>query len=296
MRISTIKYFLNDAFKSLWRNRTISLASVATVTATLFIFGVFLLAGLNIGKGVEDVESKVEMRIYLNEDITIDQKNALEKQLREEPGIKGLEFETKEQALENFKKELKGKEYLLESYEGKANPLPTSYIVKLTEPQFAEVITEKYAKAPGVEDIGNDQDLINQISSIANTVKWVGAAIFVVLIAVSLFLIGNTIKITVFSRRREVGIMKFVGATDWFIRWPFVIEGIVIGIVGAIVSTVILYFAYKYLYLNVTSALITSQLIAPSYVYTTMLWEFILSGILIGTAGSIISLRKFLVV
>ncbi len=296
MRISTIKYFIQDAFRSLWRNRTISLASIATVAATIFIFGVFLLTGLNIGKGVSDVESKVEIRVYLKDEITINDKNALETQLRSEPGIKDVLFESKEQALENFKKELKDKASLLSGYDAKSNPMQTCFIVRLKEPKFAKEVTAKYEKAPGVDEIGNDQELINQISSFAKTVKWVGVAIFIVLIAVSLFLIANTIKITVFSRRREVGIMKFVGATDWFIRWPFVIEGMVIGIIGAVLSTVILYFAYRYVFMNVSASILIAQLLPPSYVYTTMLWEFMLSGILIGTVGSIVSLRKFLVV
>lgn len=296
MRISTIKYFIRDAFRSLWRNRTISLASIATVSATIFIFGVFLLTGLNVGKGVKDVESKVEIRVYQKLDITINDKNALEAQLRAEPGINDVVFESKEQALENFKKELKDKASLLSGYDQQNNPMQDSFIVRLKEPKFAQTIAEKYSKAPGVDEIVNDQELINQISSFASAVKWVGFAIFIILIAVSLFLIANTIKITVFSRRREVGIMKFVGATDWFIRWPFVIEGMVIGIIGAVISTILLYFAYKYAYINISASVLTAQLLSPSYVYTTMLWEFILSGILIGTAGSIFSLRKFLVV
>ncbi|SHJ15783.1 cell division protein FtsX [Clostridium amylolyticum] len=296
MRISTIKYFIQDAFRSLWRNRTISLASIATVAATIFIFGVFMLTGLNIGKGVKDVESNVEIRVYINEDISINDKNALESQLKAEPGVKDVVFESKEQAFENFKKSLKDKASLLSGYDVKSNPMPISFIVKLKDPKYAEEIAAKYEKAPGVDEIGKDQELINQISSFANGVKWVGVAIFIVLIAVSLFLIANTIKITVFSRRREVGIMKFVGATDWFIRWPFVIEGMVIGIIGAVISTVVLYFAYRYVFMNVSASMLIAQLLPPSYVYTTMLWEFMLSGILIGTVGSIVSLRKFLVV
>ena len=296
MRFSSVKHFIDDAFKSLWRNRTISLASIATVTATLFIFGVFLLTALNISKGVADVESKIEVRVFLDLEATEEQMANVESQLLDEEGVSEVIFETKEEALNNFREQLKGKEELLDGYDETNNPMQNSFIVRLTDPSYAKAIEEKYNNVEGVDEVGNDQNVIDQIASIAKTIRWVGIVIFIILIAVSLFLIGNTIKITVFSRRREVGIMKFVGATDWFIRWPFVIEGIIMGTIGALISIVILYFAYNYIFDNITKSMLTAQLIMPSYVFSTMIWEFILAGILIGAAGSIISLRKFLVV
>lgn len=296
MRFSSIKYFMSDAFKSIWRNRTISLASVATVAATLFIFGVFLLVGLNINEAVADVEDKIEVRVYLDLEATEEQVNDIEAQLDAEEGVAEIEFETKEEALENFRQELKGKEDLLDGYDEENNPMQASFIVKLAEPKYAQDIEEKYNDFEGVDEVGNDQEIIDKIAGLAKTVRWVGVAIFVILIAVSLFLIGNTIKITVFSRRREVGIMKFVGATDWFIRWPFVIEGIVIGVIGALVSTAILFFAYKYLYTSITTGMFITTLVDPVYVLSTITWEFLLAGIFIGGIGSILSLRKFLVV
>ncbi|MGM9973446.1 MAG: permease-like cell division protein FtsX [Clostridiaceae bacterium] len=296
MRFSSIKYFMSDAFKSIWRNRTISLASVATVAATLFIFGVFLLVGLNINEAVADVEDKIEVRVYLDLEATEEQIDAIESKLNAEEGVAEVKFETKEQALENFREELKGKEDLLDGYDEQNNPMQASFIVKLEEPKYAQDIEKKYNDLEGVDEVGNDQEIIDKIAGLAKTVRWVGIAIFVILIAVSLFLIGNTIKITVFSRRREVGIMKFVGATDWFIRWPFVIEGIVIGVIGALVSTVILFFAYQYLYTSITTGMFITTLVEPMYVLSTIIWEFLLAGIFIGAIGSILSLRKFLVV
>ena len=296
MRFSSVKYFMSDAFKSIWRNRTISLASVATVAATLFIFGVFLLVGLNINEAVADVEDKIEVRVYLDLEATEEQVDDIEAQLNKEEGVAEVQFESKEQALDNFRKELKGKEDLLDGYDEENNPMQASFIVKLAEPRFAQDIEGKYNSVEGVDEVGNDQEIIDKISSLAKTVRWVGVAIFIILIAVSLFLIGNTIKITVFSRRREVGIMKFVGATDWFIRWPFVIEGVIIGIIGALVSTFILFFAYKYLYGSITTGMFIATLVEPMYVLTTLVWAFLIAGVFIGAVGSIISLRKFLVV
>lgn len=109
-----------------------------------------------------------------------------------------------------------------------------------------------------------------------------------------IILIMNTIKITVYSRRREIGIMKFVGATDWFIRWPFIIEGIVIGLIGSIVSILVIYGIYSWLYNSFLASIYTMKFIRPLYVLTTMSWQFIIAGVIIGAVGSVIALRKFL--
>ena len=296
MKISTINYFIVDAFKSLKRNTTISIASMATVLATLFVFGVFLLTGINVSHGISDVESKVEIKVFLKDDIKLAQQKDIEAALRNISGVKEVTHESKDEALQKFREQLKDNATILKGYDEKNNPLPSSFVVKLDNADVAKTVESSVKSMDGVEDVGNDQDLIDKIASFAKTIKWVGVVLFAVLIGVSLFLIINTIKLTVYSRRREVGIMKFVGATDWFIRWPFIIEGMVIGILGAIFSNLLLYFSYKEVYGKVTESLYTIQLLSPSYVLTTLSWQFIISGMLIGVFGSIIALRKFLVV
>ncbi|WP_160677719.1 permease-like cell division protein FtsX [Clostridium sp. C8-1-8] len=296
MKISTIKYFISDAFKSLRRNRTISIASMATVLATLFVFGVFMLAALNVNNAVNSVESKIQIQVYLNKDITLTDERDIEVKLRAVNGVKDVTFESKEEALEKFKKQLKDNASLLEGYDTKTNPLPDSYMVEIDKPENTQKVINEVKGMKGIEEIGNDQDLVNKIAAFSKTIRWVGVIIFVVLIGVSLFLIMNTIKLTVYSRRREVGIMKFVGATDWFIRWPFILEGVVIGVVGAVISNILLFFAYKEVYYKITAQLITANLINPNYVLTMMSWQFVISGALIGIFASIIALRKFLVV
>ena len=242
MRMSIFSYFLGDAFKSLKRNKTMSLASIITIFATLFVFGIFLLIGLNIDSGVKSVEDKIEVKVYMNKDISITEKNQLREKLSSSAGVKEVVFESKEQALQNAKKQLGEYSSVLEGYEDATkNPLPSSYIVKLNSPGDAKNIVKNFEKADGVESIGNDQEIVNTISRIAKTIRWVIVVLFAILAFISVFLIVNTIKLTVFSRRREIGIMKFVGATDWFIRWPFIIEGIIIGLVGAVISELVLY-------------------------------------------------------
>lgn len=300
MKINTITYFISDAFKSLKRNKTISFASIATVLTTLLVFGAFLLVGLNVKEGVLALKSKVEIKVNIKDDATDADKSAIEEKLKSISGVKGVEFEDKATAMKNFKEMFKGNETIIEGYNNeKDNPLAESYLVKLETPEVASSV-EKNLKTddgklmPGIEDIGNDQELIDTINSFVKTVNWVGLGLFIILTGVSLFLIMNTIKITVYSRRREIGIMKFVGATDWFIRWPFVIEGIVIGLVGAVLCDAILYGVYNFIFTRIGSSWNSMRFIDPSYILTTMSWQFILAGVLIGVFGSIIALRKFL--
>lgn len=311
MKINTILYFISDAFKSLKRNKTISIASAATVLTTLLVFGAFLLTALNVKSGISDVQSKVEVKIFLHDNLEEADKVTLENKLKSITGVAEVTYETKEEALANFREQVGENQEILAGYDETNNPLPASFITKLEAPEYASQIEKELIISTtkdesgkdvieymaGIESIGNDQELIDTIDSFAKTINWVGIILFVVLIGVSLFLIINTIKITVYSRRREIGIMKFVGATDWFIRWPFIVEGIVIGVVGAILSTVVLYFGYDALYNVLTtnvSMVSVIKFISPSYVLTTMSWQFALAGVLIGTFGSIIALRKFL--
>jgi cell division transport system permease protein len=296
MKISTLKYFLKDALNSLKRNITVSTASIATVAATLFILGIFMLTILNVNQGIVNVESKVEVKIFLKDDITAAQKTELEKNVKAVAGVTSVAFESKEQALANFKEQLGDQNQSLVEGLEKDNPMPSSYIVKVNDPNTITSVVEAVKGKAYILSIKDGREIVDKIMSITNTIKWVGSAIFVILIGVSVFLIGNTIKIIVYSRRREIGIMKYIGATDWFIRWPFIIEGVVLGVVGALIADGILFYAYKVVFAKVTTGLLMMQLVPVSYVYTYILGLFMLAGILIGAIGSSISIRKFLAV
>lgn len=296
MRISTLKYFMKDAGNSLKRNITVSSASVATVAATLFILGIFMLTILNVNQGIVNVESKVEVKIFLKDDVTSAQKKELEAKVKGVAGVTGVTYESKEQALANFKDQLGAQNQSLVEGLEKDNPMPSSYIVKVNDPNTITAVVEAVKGKAYILSVKDGREIVNKIMSITNTIKWVGSAIFVILIGVSLFLIGNTIKIIVYSRRREIGIMKYIGATDWFIRWPFIIEGVALGLFGALIADVILFYAYKIVFAKVTTGLLMMQLVPVSYVYTYILGLFILAGAVIGAMGSAISIRKFLAV
>jgi cell division transport system permease protein len=296
MKINTFKHFIGDAGKSLKRNTTISGASIATVAATLFILGLFMLTILNVQQLMKDVESKVEVKVILNDDIKVNEQKDIEKAIKDTAGVVEVIFESKADALNNMK-EWFGDDYgsLLDGLD-KENPMPTSYVVKVDKPESVSVVVQNIKGMAGIYAIKDAREFVDKIIAITNVVKWVGIAIFTILIGVSLFLIGNTIKLTVYARRREIGIMKYIGATDWFIRWPFILEGAFIGIFGAIIADLLLYFGYKFVFAKMSTQIIIMQLIDPSYVISTIIGQFLLGGILIGVLGSILAIRKFLTV
>lgn len=296
MKINTVNYFIVDALKSIKRNRTISFAAMLTVLITFFIFGTFTLLALNFNKSIEDIASQVEIRVYLNDDIKMVDQREIEVKLNEQSGVKAVTYESKDEAFLNLQDSLAENKGILEGYDLTNNPLPSSFVVTLDDPSFADVVSKAVEKMSGVESIRNQKEQIEKISSFVNVVQIVGIGLFIIFIGVSVFLIMNTIKLTVYSRRREVGIMKLVGATDWFIRWPFVIEGIIIGSIGAGLSSVLLYFAYNGVFKWIVSSMFLINLVTPAFVLTTMLGGFIIGGVIVGAIGSIAALRKFLIV
>ena len=296
MKINTINYFIVDALKSIKRNITVSFAAMLTVLVTFFVLGTFTLVGLNFNKTIEDVAEKIEIKVYLQDDIKLVNQREVEIKLAEQEGVKAVTYESKDEAFTKLKKDLEGNSGMLEGYSLENNPLASSYIVTLEDASYAGDVSKAVEDMTGVESITNQQELIEKISNVVDFVQILGIVLFFVFIGVSIFLIMNTIKLAVYSRRREVGIMKFVGATDWFIRWPFVIEGMIIGAVGSLLATAILYFIYRGVFGFIASNLLIANLVPVSFVLTTLLGGFLLGGIVVGAIGSIAALRKFLVV
>jgi len=296
MKINTITHFIKDAFTSLKRNRTISFASVITVLITFFVLGIFMLVATNINKGITNVQNKVELKIFLKDDIKLIDQREIEIKLREVDGVKDIVYQSKEEEYKNFQTTTNENEGLLKGYTLQNNPFSASFTVKLESPEYTSAVSEAIKGFEGIETIGEQQELVDKIIGIVNGVKVVGLGLFIILVGVSIFLIMNTTKLTVFSRRREVGIMKFVGATDWFIRWPFVIEGMVIGLIGATLACGALFLAYNGLVKWIASQLVFISLVPSAYILTTLSWQFMFGGIIVGGVASIIALRKFLIV
>ena len=298
MKINTISYFIVDALKSIKRNLTVSFAAILTVLITFFIFGTFTLLALNFNKSIEDIASQVEIRVYLTDDIKMVDQREIEVKLNEQTGVKAVTYESKDEAFLNLQDSLAENKGILEGYDLTNNPLPSSFIVTLDDPSYADAISKSVEKMSGVESIRNQKEQIEKISSFIKVVQIVGVGLFIVFIGVSVFLIMNTIKLTVYSRRREVGIMKFVGATDWFIRWPFVIEGIIIGAVGAAIPLGIIYVIYNTIveFVMERFEMLSSLLnfLPVTEIFNILVPVSLGLGIGIGFLGSVITVRKHL--
>lgn len=293
MKISTVNYFIGDAFKSFKRNKTISIATIITVLVTFIVLGVFSLVAENLNLAIGGLEDKIELVVYLDNDITPIDKKEIQVKINSQQGVKEIQYESREDA---FKKLQENNAGILKGYTLEKNPLPASYIVKLEDMSYAAAIREAVKDLDGVESVSDEQESIDTIQSVIKFAKIIGTVLFIILIGVSIFLIMNTTKLTVYARRKEVGIMKFVGATDWFIRWPFIIEGILIGLIGTFLSIIALYFLYKFVISFIAARVIILNLIPVSYVFTSLLWKFVLGGVLVGGCASYLALRKFLVV
>lgn len=294
MKFDSVKYSFKDAVKSIVRNKTLSIASIATVAATLFILGSITLVVANVNKAVTKLGSMVEVSIYLEDSITNTQKDAIEKKIEVIDGVNTIKFESKTQALENVKEQLNDTTGdLTEGFE-EDNPFPASFTVNVSEPEIIDDVVSAIKDMDGIEEIRDARSLIQKISNLTDSVKVSAIVGFIVFILISLFLIGNTIKITVFTRKREIGIMKYVGATDWFIRWPLIIEGVILGIIGAIIAVIILVLGYLVLTSKISLDIFDFTLIPVSYIGKVVLWELLACGLFIGAVGSIISMRKFL--
>lgn len=293
MKISTVNYFIGDAFKSFRRNKTISIATIITVLVTFIVLGVFSLVAENLNLAIGGLEDKIELVVYLDDNISPIDKKEVQVKINAQKGVKEIQYESREDA---FKKLQENNAGILKGYTLEKNPLPASYIVKLEDMSYAPAIREAVKDLDGVENVSDEQESIDTIQSVIKFTKIIGAVLFVILVGVSIFLIMNTTKLTVYARRKEVGIMKFVGATDWFIRWPFIIEGILIGLIGTFLSIIALFFLYKFVIGFIAARVILLNLIPISYVFTSLLWKFVLGGVFVGGCASYLALRKFLVV
>ncbi len=295
MKFDSFKYSFKEALKSIKRNKTLSIASIATVTATLFLLGAITLGVANADKLITQLGSMVEVKIYLKEDISDNNKNAIENKIKEVDGIDKITFQSKEDALKDVKEQMNDELGQLTSGFEDNNPFPASFTVNVKEPLVVDKVVSGIKDMDGIDEIKDARSIIAKISKLTDSFKIGAAVAFVVFIMISLFLIGNTIKITVFTRKKEIGIMKYVGATDWFIRWPFIIEGMILGIFGAVISVVVLGFIYSIIINNLSAdTLFGFDLVGISYILKVIIWEFLGCGVFIGAIGSIISMRKFL--
>lgn len=293
MKIRTARYYVRQGFSSVGRNKMMSLASVSTVMASLLLLGIYFIVMININSMMKNVESGVEIKVFLKNDITNAQMSTIESEIKKSAGVTVVTYESKQQAMENFKKQLGDNADLVNDIDAD-KVMPSSYIVKMEGPQYVDGIVQTLNTLQGIDKINDARPFMDKLMEVTSFVRTIGISLMAILLIVSIFLISNTIKLTVMSRRREIGIMKYIGATDWFIRWPFVIEGMFLGLLGAIVAGCILGYGYVVASDAVVNQLILFKLVEPVDILPYMSAMFVVVGIIIGSLGSILSMRKFL--
>jgi len=293
MKPRTFRYFFVEGIKSIWIHRLMSLASIGTVSACLVIFGLFALFSINLNYIGEQIQSQCEIQIFLDEDISDKQKEDIGRRLRNDENVKQCVLETREQALENFKKQLEENADLLDGFE-KDNPLRDSYKITLNDIKKSEEVVNKIKDMKGIAKIENRKEIFDKLISVTDLIKNVSFWTMILLAVISVFIISNTIKLAVFARRREINIMKFVGATDWFIRWPFIIEGMFIGLIGTMVAFGLIAYSYLSILDMISHSFDIFRLMSFTEIYQGLLIIFIMVGMAIGIVGSTISIRKYL--
>lgn len=295
MKIRTLGYFAKQGFISMKRNRIMSLASITIVAASLFIFGVFMLIVLNVNQLMANVEKGIEIKAIMNKDITSISENRIEKEIKEISGVREVRYESKEQALEKFKKQLGEKKYLANGLE-LDNPLPASFIIKVNKASDVLSVSRSVKAIDGIEQVMDGQQMVNKIVRVSGFIKVLSLVLMIILGVISISLIANTIKLTVFARKREIGIMKYIGATDWFIRWPFIFEGMLLGLFGSLGAILLLYGGYLYAAKVVATSDFIFTLLPAGQIMPFLMKDFVGIGVLLGGFGSVISIRKFLAV
>ncbi|MBQ1416255.1 MAG: permease-like cell division protein FtsX, partial [Selenomonas sp.] len=239
MKLRTGEYFIQEVFRSLRRNNWMSFASIGTVAVSLFVLGVFLILVLNMNRMASTLESQVQISVYLEEDLSRQQRIDLQSNIEKMQGIDTVKFVDKDEAKARLSERLGDQKYLLEAL-GDKNPLPDAFELTVAQPDMVETAAKAIERMDGVESAKYGQDVVEHLFDITRLMRIFGLVLMLLLAGATIFIISNTIRLTVFARRKEIAIMKYVGATDWFIRWPFLMEGIVLGCIGGILSAIAL--------------------------------------------------------
>lgn len=293
MKLRTGEYFIQEVFLSLKRNNWMSAASIGTVAVSLFVLGVFLILVLNMNRLASSLESQVQISVYLADDLKKADRDDLAFDIKNMQGIESIKFVSRDEAKERLAQRLGDQKYLLDAL-GEQNPLPDAFELTVKQPDMVETAAKTIEKMPGVEAAKYGQDVVENLFAITRLMRIFGVALMLLLAGATLFIISNTIRLTVFARRKEIAIMKYVGATDWFIRWPFLLEGIVLGFVGGIIAALVLRSFYAAMAAKIYDTLAFFPLM-PQYPFMNYVAiAIILSGMAIGAIGSTISLKRFL--
>lgn len=294
--MGSLGYNLKQAFQQIGRNLGMSAASVFAITAMMLILGVFFVTMVNVNLITEMIKTNYdEMEVFLLDDITGNQTNLLMNTVKQIDGVHSATYRTKEAAMEILKARWGESGYMLDSLGD--NPLPNSILVEVDSLETADQVHIALQELEGIEDIRYYKETVDKLSKVTKFLQTAMLVMMAFLIVVSIVVVSNTIKLTVAARSREISIMKYIGATNWFIRGPFLLEGIIIGIISSLIAAGLTYFLYlKFVGFAGRQIMIIlgSPLVPAEYLAINLIIIFIAIGVGVGGAGSVISMRKYL--
>jgi cell division transport system permease protein len=285
-----------QAFSQINRNKMMTAASLVSITAILLVLGIFFLVIVNINAMAHDVRTNFnEVQANLFDAVTPEQSEEMMEEINNMQGVAGTAYQTREEALENWKTKWGDNADLLERMPN--NPLPNSIIISLSEIEYANAVVTQVRDMRGVEKINYSQDTVDKLLRLTRIIQIISLIVILVLILISITVVSNTIKLTVLAREREIVIMRYIGATNWYIRGPFLMEGIIIGVIAAAISSVAIGFLYYYAigHIGLDFALLMPTGFVPLFfMMENLSIIFLALGVSVGACGSIISMRRFL--
>lgn len=294
MKGTSLKYLTHEGFRNVWVNRLMSLASVTVLMACLIIMGAGIMIYFNINNVVDKVQSQNVVMVYVADDASEDETTQIGTSLKGISNVESCEFVPKEVAFQEQIQSMGGDAALFEGF-GEI-PLPDAYKVTVKDLSQFENTVSQIKQINKVDSVRENSDLASKLLSLRHAVSIVSVGLVVMLFLVALFIISNTIRITMFSRKLEISIMKAVGATNWFIRWPFMIEGMILGTISGIVSLGVLWglYAVAEKVFAQTLSLIGFSLVPFSEYWWQILLVFVAIGLFTGGFGSLVSMAKYL--
>ena len=294
-RGKSLGYLTKEGFRSIHANRHMSVASIAVLLSCMFMIGSAFMVLVNVDHIMNEVESENVVMVYLDQDATPQEVETVKETILDNINVLKCEFRDKETA---FKEAIEDLDTDASYFNGVDNPLPDLFEVSLKDMTHFDTTVSQLKSIDNVNSVRDNKDIANMLVTVRSTISYISLVIIAVLLLISLFIIANTIRITMFNRRLEINIMKSVGATNWFIRWPFMLEGMILGVISAILSTGVVWGVYKLLEPTVTSMLrliISDFKVVPFTDYVIyILPAFVILGLVSGGIGSLISIQKYL--
>ena len=298
MKYNIFGYLIGEGFSNIFKKKKSATSSIIIMCATMFMFGIFLLITENVNHIVEKIESEQGMQVFVEFDLSEADICNIKTELENMEEINTIERKTPEDALNIMKERYKENEELLKAYEGDANIFTDSFVITLTDLTKSEEVKGNIEGISNVRKVTSSDKTVESLINIANGIKIFTGILLALLIMISIFIISNTIKLTVDARRKEISIMKYVGATNWFIRWPFMVEGIIIGFISSIISIGVIAVLYNAIIQKAVESDIMKemglQLISFNQMFSEIIFVYMFLGIGLGVIGSAMSMRKYL--